>query len=191
MLRFIMDSSEAPRKRVVLPFIFLLFTFIFSLLLTSCQSDYKEFCTLYAVNYTCDLTYPPYNTLCTMGQFVSVRPHLSDGTCLVTTLSGRETTQALTEVERRTFQWGMAGLIVGQPYFGDELTPYYAYDLGCPHCDLASARLTLDEQGMATCPRCGDVFNLNNGGICEQGEGRPLYRYHVTQSSLGTLYVHN
>ncbi|MBP5322771.1 MAG: hypothetical protein J6Y84_03110 [Bacteroidaceae bacterium] len=165
-------------------------SFAMLLLLSACSESYQEFCTLYPVTYSFDITYAPFNQVASMGQFLRIRPRPADASVTVTSPSGKETKVPLSETERRSFSFGLAGLIVGQPYFNDGST-YYAYDLGCPACDKASARLGVDEQGHATCPLCDNVYDLNNGGVIVTGSGRPLYRYKVTQSSVSTLFVHN
>lgn len=163
------------------------------LLTTSgCEDSYNEFCTHYPVTFSCDITFAPFNVVCSMGQFLTVRlkaDHTAYTVC--NPALGTTTEHPLSEVEARSFLFGLGGLIIGQPYFNDGSSQYYAYDLACPHCDRASARLTLDAQGQATCSRCDAVFDLNNGGLVVQGEGRPLYRYRITQSTLTTLYIHN
>lgn len=159
---------------------------------TSCHDSYNEFCTQYPVSFSCDITYAPFNTICSMGQFLTVRLKANHtGYTVYNPALDKTTEMAISEMEARSFVFGLGGLIIGQPYFNDGASTYYAYDLACPHCDRSSARLTLDEMGHATCSRCDAVFDLNNGGIVLEGEGRPLYRYRVTQSNLNTLFVHN
>lgn len=160
------------------------------LLFAGCEGDYKEFCTQYQVSFSCDITNVPYNAVASMGQFISVRRKTGSTSCTVFNPSlGKTTEAALSEIEARSFALGLGGLILGQPFFGDG--SIYAYDLACPACDRASARLTIDTQGYATCPKCDNVYDLNNGGLVTEGEGRPLYRYRVTRSSVSTLFVHN
>lgn len=165
---------------------------ILMLCLSSCTSDYKEFCTQYQVSFSCDITNVPYNAVNSMGQFITVRKKTGSTSCTVYNPSlGKTTEVPLSEVEIRSFSLGLGGLILGRPYFGDGKSAVYAYDLACPACDKASSRLNLDTQGNATCPKCDIVYDLNNGGLVVEGEGRPLYRYRVTQSSVSTLFVHN
>lgn len=159
-------------------------------LLAACSESYQEFCTQYPVTYSFDITYAPFNQVASMGQFIRIRPRPADASVTVISPSGASAKVPLSETERRTFSFGLGGLIVGQPYFNDGST-YYAYDLACPACDRAAARLDVDEQGRASCPLCDNVYDLNNGGTVVAGSGRPLYRYRVTQSSVSTLFVHN
>lgn len=159
---------------------------------SSCHDSYQEFCTQYPVSFVCDITYAPFNSVASMGQFLSVRLKANHTTYIVYNPALDKTTEEpVSEVEARSFVFGLGGLIIGQPYFNDGRSTYYAYDLACPHCDRAWARLTIDALGNAACSHCEAVFDLNNGGIVVEGEGRPLYRYRVTQSSVNTLYVHN
>ncbi|MBR4778312.1 MAG: hypothetical protein IK011_00295 [Bacteroidaceae bacterium] len=162
------------------------------LTLLSCTSDYNEFCTQYQVSFSCDITNVPYNALNSMGQFITIRKKTGSTSCSVYNPALKKTTEVpLSEIEMRSFTLGLGGLIVGQPYFGDGKSAVYAYDLACPACDKASSRLTVDASGNAECAKCGNTYDLNNGGLVTNGEGRPLYRYRVTQSSVSTLYIHN
>lgn len=159
---------------------------------TACSSDYKEFCTQYQVSFSCDITHAPYNAVNSMGQFITVRKKTGSTSCTVFNPSLRQTTEVpLSEVEIRSSYFGLGGLIIGQPFFNDGRAVVYAYDLACPACDKSSARLDLDTQGYGRCPKCDNRYDLNNGGLVVEGDGRPLYRYRVTQSSVNTLFVHN
>ena len=91
-------------------------------------------------------------------------------------------------MQNRVFQFGLAGIIVGRPYFGEG--EMYAYDLGCPQCDRSSSRLIVDTGGMATCGKCSSRYDLNNGGVAYDGNSRPLYRYQTTLNG-NFLMVHN
>lgn len=175
---------EKNHRRISLLYALLL------LLFAGCEGDYKEFCTQYQVSFSCDITNVPYNAVNSMGQFITIRRKTGSTSCTVFNPSLDTTTEvALSEVEARSFVLGLGGLILGQPYFGNG--GIYAYDLACPACDRASARLAINTLGYATCPKCHNVYDLNNGGLVTEGEGRPLYRYRVTQSSVSTLFVHN
>ena len=171
---------------------YLILFFFAALFLSSCTESYQEYCTFYPVTFTCDITYAPFNTVNSMGQFLTIRMKSNHTSYTVTNVStGHATEIPLTEMEARTFSFGLGGLILGQPYFGDGGSPIYAYDLACPHCDRASTRVDIDAKGYATCPSCGAVYDLNNGGIVIKGSGRPLYRYRITQSSIFSIYIHN
>ena len=153
----------------------------------ACTDSYSIFSTKYTVSFSCNLSDVPFNSINTLGYFLSVRPKSTKDGYKVILPDGTEREYPYTEVESRVFQYGLAGLIIGKPYFGDVVV--YAYDLGCPQCDRGSVRLTVDLLGEAKCHRCGTIYKLNNDGVAENG-GHPLYRY---QTSLnGTfLTVHN
>jgi nitrite reductase/ring-hydroxylating ferredoxin subunit len=93
----------------------------------------------------------------------------------------------LTEVQSRVFSFGLAGIIIGSPWYGDG--QIYAYDLGCPQCDLPSARLTVNTTPYAKCAKCGASYELNNHGYATNG-GHPLYRYPISLNG-NMLMVHN
>lgn len=166
--------------------------FLMFIVVASCQNDYQEFCTLYPVSFSCDITNAPYNVVTSMGQFLTVKQKSGkrNSVTVFNASTQKSTEVALSEVEARTILLGLGGLILGLPYFGDG-SVCYAYDLACPVCDVASAILKVTDDGHATCPKCNNVYDLNNGGIVTAGSGRPLYRYHVNHSTAATIYVHN
>jgi hypothetical protein len=70
------------------------------------------------------------------------------------------------------------GIIVGfqilntQPYGG-----FVAYDVQCPNCVRRENNtispnypVIMDSSGIATCRKCGKKYDLNNGGIIQNGE---------------------
>lgn len=70
---------------------------------------------------------------------------------------------------------------------------YYAFDMACPHEAQASKRIDLPDESLnATCPHCGEVYNLGFGmgtpslGICDE----PLRRYRCTLYPDGSITVH-
>ena len=154
----------------------------------ACSRSYEVFSNKYPVSFSCDISKSPFNKVQTSGYFLSVRPTPTKEGYKVREPDGREQTIPYTEVHSRVFSFGLAGLIIGKPYFGDG--QYYAYDLGCPHCDRASSPLRVNEEGLATCNKCSNTYDLNNSGVATTGTSRPLYRY---RASLGgnTLMVHN
>ena len=160
----------------------------FILMGAACSRSYELYHTRDTVTFSCDISRSPFNKVQTSGYFLSVRPILGKSEYKVREPDGREQTIPYTEVHSRVFSFGLAGIIIGKPYFGDG--DYYAYDLGCPSCDLPSTRLTVSMEGTATCAKCGTSYDLNNSGVATTGTSRPLYRYHA---SLGgnTLMVHN
>ena len=154
----------------------------------ACNRSYEVYSTKYPVSFSCDISKSPFNKVQTSGYFLTVRPTPAKDGYKVREPDGREHTIPYTEVHSRVFSFGLAGLIIGKPYFGDGA--YYAYDLGCPQCDLPSVRLTTTIEGTATCAKCGTTYDLNNGGIAKTGDSRPLYRYRVSPNGH-TLMIHN
>ena len=141
----------------------------------------------YPVSFSCDISMPPFNSIHTLGCFITVRQRLTKDGYTVYTNSGMAYEYPLTEVQSRVFSFGLAGLIIGQPYFEEGI---YAYDLGCPQCDKSSVRLSVGADGIATCSRCTSTYNLNNGGMPQTGTDKPLYRYRTTRNG-NMLMVHN
>lgn len=154
----------------------------------ACSRSYEVFSNKYPVSFSCDISTSPFNKVQTSGYFLSVRPTATKNGYKVEDLDGKEQTFLYTEVQNRIFSFGLAGLIIGKPYFGDG--QYYAYDLGCPHCDRASSPLRVNEEGVAKCAKCSTTYDLNNGGIAKTGDSRPLYRYRTTLNGQ-RLIVHN
>ena len=155
----------------------------------ACSRSYEVYSNKYIVSFSCDISKSPFNKVQTSGYFLAVRlTPMKDGYKVRLPEGKEEPPIPLTERELRTFRFGLAGLIVGKPYFGDG--QYYAYDLGCPHCDRASSPLHVNEEGLATCSKCSNTYDLNNSGIPKTGDSRPLYRY---QTSLNghMLMIHN
>lgn len=155
--------------------------------LGACTQTYGVFSDKYYVSFSCDISMPPFNSIHTLGNFLAVRPKSTKDGYRVTFSDGTEREYPYTEVQSRVFSFGLAGLIIGQPYFEESV---YAYDLGCPQCDRSSARLTIHADGMASCSRCQSTYNLNNGGMPQSGAEKPLYRYRTSRNG-NTLVVHN
>lgn len=154
----------------------------------ACSRSYEVFSNKYPVSFSCDISKSPFNKVLTSGYFLAVRPTPTKDGYKVKDPDGREQTIPYTEVHSRVFNFGLAGLIIGKPYFGDGA--YYAYDLGCPHCDRASAVLEVNNEGVASCAKCNNTYDLNNGGGAIRGDSRPLYRYQTTVNG-NMLMVHN
>ena len=90
------------------------------------------------------------------------------------------------------------GFIVGCSNVPDATTgelPILCYDRGCPNCyeNLGISKpLSVSETGMATCPRCNRVYDLNNLGIISSGEkGIKLFRFRVAYDGSNTLIINN
>ena len=90
------------------------------------------------------------------------------------------------------------GIIIGVQNFGG----FTAYDLQCPNCvrrennmTNPNYRLTLDTKGsgIATCSKCSNRYDLNNGGLVVDGKegdkGLSQYRNARTSGPNGTITV--
>lgn len=157
-------------------------------IVAACSRSYEVYSNKYLVSFSCDISTSPFNKAQTLGYFLSVRLTPTKDGYTVKDFDGKEQTFPYTEVQNRVFQFGLAGLIIGKPYFGED--EFYAYDLGCPQCDRPSAPLNVKADCMAYCSKCGNSYNLNNGGFAKTGEGRPLYRYRTSLNG-SKLMVHN
>lgn len=151
---------------------------IISFLAISCSRSYEVFSNKYLVSFSCDISQAPFNKVQTSGYFLSVRPTAQMDGYKVKEPDGREQTTPFTEFQNRVFNFGLSGLIIGKPYFGDDA--YYAYDLGCPQCDRKYIYLKVSIEGIAICPKCNNTYDLNNQGVPLTGDSRPLYRYRTT-----------
>ncbi len=92
---------------------------------------------------------------------------------------------------------GLSGLIVGLPVIpapGEDAQHVVCFDLACPNCYDTYAitkSMRLHEGGLAQCPSCQRIYDLNTQGIINDGEpGQSLYRYRVTYIPY-TLQVNN
>lgn len=154
----------------------------------ACSRSYEIYSSKYPVSFSCDISQSPFNKVQTWGYFLSVRSIPAKGEYEVKEPNGSSQTYPCNEVQNRIFQFGLAGLIIGKPYFGDDMI--YAYDLGCPQCDRASSRLNIKDDCTAVCPKCGNSYDLNNGGVAKTGDSRPLYRYRTALNG-NMLMIHN
>ena len=128
------------------------------------------------------------NQITSFGQFITVRAKNGNKSYEVTDAAGNTTLHNLTEIElRNRYYYGLGGLIIGTPTMCDG--EIWVYDWACPNCDNARYRLDLsrDATGLATCPHCGIVYDLNIGGIPVKGKGRTLWKYRY--SKFGTEVV--
>jgi len=169
--------------------VFLVFTVIFCML--SCGETYDLFCTRYPVRFSFSTSVVPYNQVTSLGAFVSVRR--SGASVLATTQTGSVYTLPMSQMESESFLLGLSGLIIGTPSLGNDNCSVWAYDLGCPICDKAKYRLSINTSGVARCDNCASTFDLNNNGYViasESENARPLYRYPVTSNGI-TIVVAN
>lgn len=166
----------------------ILLAFTVLLALHACTRSYEIYSTKYRVSFSCDISLPPFNSLNTLGHFLAVRPTAAKDGYKVRLPNGKEQQFPFTEIQNRIFEFGLAGILIGRPYFGEG--EIYAYDLACPQCDKSSARLTANTDGIATCAKCGNVYDLNNSGVALNSDSRPLYRYR-TRLNGNTLIIQN
>lgn len=157
------------------------------LTLEACTQTYSVYSNKYPVSFSCDISMPPFNSVQSLGYFITVRQRPTKDGYTVYTNTGQAYEFPLTEVQSRIFSYGLAGLIIGSPIFAEG--EIYAYDLGCPQCDRSSVRLTVNTTPNAKCAKCGTSYELNNNGYASNG-GHPLYRYPTTLNG-SKLMVHN
>lgn len=161
---------------------------LFILSIVSCTRTYNIFSDKYPVSFSCDISLSPFNSTNTLGYFLSIYSKSTKDGYKVKAPNGNVQEFPYTEIQNRVFSFGLAGIIIGRPYFGEG--EIYAYDLGCPQCDRSSAKLNINMEGIATCSRCDNRYDLNNNGIAQSGDSRPLYRYQTTLNNK-ILLIHN
>ena len=105
--------------------------------------------------------------------------------------------QPKTEVEKRmSYVLGVNnGIIVGFQTFNT--TPnggFVAYDAQCPNCVRSSGNylnpkypLSMSTSGIATCGKCGRKYDMNNGGIVQNGEEGDVGLEKYLASTTGPL----
>ena len=161
---------------------------IVSLALQACTRAYEVYSNKYRVSFKCDIGQSPFNGINTLGHFLAVYLNGTKDGYKVRLPDGTEIQPPYTEIQNRVFHFGLAGILVGRPILGEG--EVYAYDLACPQCDKASARLIANTGGVATCSTCENKYDLNNSGIALDSDSRPLYRYRTTLNG-SNLVVHN
>ncbi|MBQ5663776.1 MAG: hypothetical protein IIV19_05025 [Bacteroidaceae bacterium] len=166
----------------------LLFTLILLFATNSC--DIESSASGYSVYFTCDYGFHPFNQITSFGQFITVK-RKNNKSYEVTDANGYKTTTNLTEIELRTpYYYGLGGLIIGTPSMCDG--NIWVYDWACPACETARYRLeiTHDATGLATCTNCGNIYDLNSGGIPVKGKSRPLWKYNYFTNGT-TIVIRN
>ena len=152
-----------------------LYTLLTLAIILACDSESPY--SGYSVYFKCDTAYHPFNQITSFGQFITVR-RKTNKSYEVTDANGYKTTTNLSELEMRNpYFYGLGGLIIGTPSGSDGIVG--VYDWAGPTCEAARHRLDVsrDGTGLATCPNCGNVYDLNNEGIPVKGKGRSLWRY--------------
>ena len=157
---------------------------LLAIFMTSCKEDVTS---IYSTKYKvrCGFTVVSYpelvNCIDNYGQFTTIR---QSGSNIIMKSTASTTSYAMDAISRE-FYFGLSGLIVGTPTISSDGSAYRAYDLGCPNCDRASYRLTVNDNGTARCAHCGIIYDLNNDGvILDKGDSdfdkpRVLYRYNI------------
>lgn len=166
-----------------------------ALLMTSCKDEVTS---IYSTKYKvrCGFTVVSYpelvNCIDNLGQFSTIR---QSGSNIIMKSAVSTTSYAMDAISKEFF-FGLSGLIVGTPTISNDGSPYRAYDLGCPNCDRASYRLTVNDNGTARCSHCGIIYDLNdNGVILDKGESnfdspRVLYRYNIIYNGI-MIHINN
>lgn len=129
-----------------------------------------------------------FNALGNPGQYVTIQP-LGGKIIIGNTLQQHE--YPLSAIGSRDFLFGLGGLIIGTSSTLNMSNGFdlVAYDLACPNCDRAAYRLTVKDNGTASCKKCGSSFDLNNYGVIlsvsdQSKEYRGLYRYRIFYNGL-------
>ena len=146
--------------------------------LTSTYSEkYRVMCGFQVVSYK-----ELINVIGNYGQFASIR---QSGSQIVMKTLQSETSYNMDALSK-DFRFGLGGLIVGTDTWGN----YRAFDLACPNCDRVDFRLTIGENGIVSCGKCGIKYDLNNDGVIfDKGKGtyespRGLYRYRIAYDGM-------
>ena len=161
-------------------------SFLICLLLASCNAD-NEYSTWpchfsYDNSLHLDPTLASAMNIDSRGVFCKIWESSMGGLVLnfQSNLGGEATHQQVTEMERLTnYILGINnGIIVGfqtmntQPYGG-----FVAYDAQCPNCVRRENNtinpkypVSMATSGIASCSKCGKKYDLNNGGIVQNGE---------------------
>ena len=165
-----------------------LLTLTLLLAITSCEVESPS--SGYQVYFTCDFAFHPFNQITSYGQFITIKRKYNKS-YEVTDANGNKITTNLTELELRTpYFYGLGGLIIGTPSMCDG--NIWVYDWACPACETAQYRLEIsnDATGLATCPNCSNVYDLNSGGIPIKGKSRTLWRYNYFTNGT-TIVIRN
>ena len=105
------------------------------------------------------------------------------------------------EVEAKFILGLNNGIIVGFQTLNTEGTTggFVGYDVQCPNCVRRenntvnpNYRVKMESSGIATCTKCGKKYDMNNGGIIQNGEegDRGLDKYVAsTTGPLGVVSV--
>lgn len=171
---------------------------IVAFLLSGCDDVSDTYTTKYQVlfYYTAVSATELYTAVNSPGQYVAVR---QSGSYILMQGFSSSTRYSVDAISFQSFYFGLGGLIIGTSYNTNSHGSYelLAYDLACPNCDIASRRLSLSDDGLATCSKCGTVYDMNNYGMItsyDESNGfespRGLYRYRISYDGT-TVRVYN
>lgn len=170
-----------------------LFYFIIVLMFIACSDDKST--SNYPVNFSCDISLPPYNIVQGFGEYITITSKKGGAAYTINYREGsidKDMTVDLSawQLQQGAFSYGLGGLIIGTPSALSE-PEICAFDLACPKCDLVRCKLTIiHPEEHAYCEKCGSKYSLNDGGIPIEGDTRTLWRYRVVQN-LPYIYVIN
>ena len=190
-------------------FTYLLLLTSYFLLLTSCQAD-NEYSTwpcrfAYDNGTHQDATLSSCMDVNVPGMFCLITESVRGGVKYLNFKSNYNATssQIETEAEKRAeYILGLNnGIIVGfQTLNTDGVNGgFVGYDVQCPNCVRRenntvnpNYRVTMESSGIATCGKCGKKYDMNNGGIVQNGEegDRGLDKYVAsTTGPFGVVSV--
>ncbi len=170
------------------PFSYLLLLTSYLFLLSACQaeSEYSTWPCRFAYDNSIhqDATLASAMDVNVPGLFCLITESVRGGVKYLNFRTNYNTTSSLAESEaekRAEYILGLNnGIIVGfQNSQLDEFgrAMFVAYDVQCPNCVRQSGNtsspnygVTMDDKGLATCGKCGRRYNLNNGGIVQNGQ---------------------
>ena len=170
------------------PFSYLLLLTSYLFLLSACQaeSEYSTWPCRFAYDNSIhqDATLASAMDVNVPGLFCLITESVRGGVKYLNFRTNYNTTSSLAESEaekRAEYILGLNnGIIVGfQNSQLDEFgrAMFVAYDVQCPNCVRQSGNtsspnygVTMDDRGLATCGKCGRRYNLNNGGIVQNGQ---------------------
>lgn len=164
--------------------------------LCACSDSYSEFSKKYLVNFSYMVTASQqlFTTMGNYGQFCTIRKESSNGKTEIVMTNAMSTGRYTINETQKYFNYGLGGLIVGTNIYGQHL----AYDLACPNCDRNFRRLSLGDNGFATCNHCGLTYDMNNLGVITsrdstarpQTDVRGMLRYRITYNGTN-IAVYN
>ena len=141
---------------------------ILSVLFVACDAGYKSSIPNVRFFFSCSLVQSEYSRLTIPGEFI------------------KKTRNA------NGIPVGYGGLIIGQSIYSDGYT-YVAYDAACPVEVDQRVTVEIKDEGIkkAICPKCGTVYDLNNGAYpVNREDGEYLKPYKVVVNGT-TLVVQN